>query len=146
MPTATDVIAENEAMAQRYGEAWNTQDLEAIVSAHADDGIYQLHIGEEPFRGREAIRTEFARIIGQLPDIHFEPKRLIATEAGWTLESTMSGTLAAPGELDGEEVGAAGAKVAVDCLDLIVVRDGAIAEKHTYLDSVTLLRQAGGER
>lgn len=144
MPTATDVVAENEAMAQRYGEAWNSQDLEAIVSAHAEDGIYQLHIGEQPFQGREAIRTEFARIIAQLPDINFEPKRLIATETGWTLESTMSGTLAKPGELDGEEVGAAGAEVAVDCLDLIVVSDGAITEKHTYLDSVTLLRQAGG--
>ncbi|HEX2359324.1 MAG TPA: nuclear transport factor 2 family protein [Solirubrobacterales bacterium] len=144
MPATTDVVAEHEAMAQRYGEAWNSQDLDAIVSAHAEDGIYQLHVGEDPFEGREAIGTEFARIIAQLPDIHFEPKRLIATEAGWTLESTMSGTLSAPGELDGEEVGSAGAKVAVDCLDLIVVSDGAITEKHTYLDSVTLLRQAGG--
>jgi steroid delta-isomerase-like uncharacterized protein len=144
MPTATDVIAENEALAQRYGDAWNEQDLEAIVSAHADDGSYQLHIGEQPFVGTDAIRTEFARIIAQLPDIHFATKRLTVSETGWTLESTMSGTLASAGELDGRQMGGEGVKVSVDCLDLMFVSDGQIAEKHTYVDSVTLLRQLGG--
>jgi steroid delta-isomerase-like uncharacterized protein len=144
MTTATDTIAENEALAQRYGEAWNTQDLDAIVSAHAEDGTYQLHIGEAPFEGTEAIRAEFARIIGQMPDIHFETKRLTPTETGWTLESTMTATLATAAELDGEPVGTAGTGISVDFLDLMVVTDGEIAEKHSDVDSVTLLRQLGG--
>lgn len=119
------------------------QDLDAIISAHAEDGTYQLRIGEEPFEGREAIRAEFARIIGQLPDIRFETKRLTPTHQGWTLESTMTGTVSQPGDLNGETVGQAGQRVSVDCLDLMVARDGAIAEKHTCVDSVTLLRQLG---
>lgn len=133
-----------EELAQRYGDAWNSQDLEAIVSAHAEDGTYELHIGEDPHEGIDAIRSEFARVIARLPDIRFETQRLTPTETGWTLESTMTGTLAEPVELHGQPVGQPGAKVSVDCLDLMVVSDGAIAEKHTYLDAVTMLRQLAG--
>ncbi len=144
MPVATDTIAENQALAERYGEAWNSQDLDAILAAHAEDGSYQLHIGDAPCQGKPAIAEEFARVLRQLPDIRFETKRLTPTETGWTLESTMTGTLAQPAELHGQPVGTVGAKIAVDCLDLMVVREGQIAEKHTYLDAVSMLRQLAG--
>jgi len=143
MPVTT-VVTENEALAQSYGEAWNNQDLEAIVSAHSEDGTYELHIGEGPHEGKGAIEAEFAKVIARLPDIRFETKRLAVTETGWTLESTMTGTLAEPVELHGQPVGQPGAKVSVDCLDLMVVSDGAIDEKHTYVDAVTMLSQLAG--
>jgi hypothetical protein len=33
----------------------------------------------------------------------------------------------------------------VDCVDVIEVRDGLVASKHTYLDSMAMQRQLGGE-
>jgi ketosteroid isomerase-like protein len=60
------------------------------------------------------------------------------------LESVMSGTVAAPIAVGGEQVEATGARVAVDFLDVIVVEDGLIARKDSYLDTLAFERQLGG--
>ena len=65
-------------------------------------------------------------------------------EDHWVLESTMTGTVEQAIEVDGEELGARGARVEVDCVDVIEVRDGLVAGTHTYLDSMTMQRQLGG--
>jgi uncharacterized protein (TIGR02246 family) len=131
-----------EALADRYGEAWNRQDLEAIVALHAPDGVFQLHVpGGEPVEGREAIRSAFAGFLAQLPDIHFEPVRLRAGPDFWVLESRMSGTLAAPVEIEGERVEAPGTRIEVDFLDVIAVTDELLARKDSYLDSLSFQRQ-----
>jgi ketosteroid isomerase-like protein len=57
----------------------------------------------------------------------------------------MSGTVEQAIALDGEELGVRGARVQVPCVDVIQVRDGLIASKHTYIDSITMQRQLGGE-
>jgi steroid delta-isomerase-like uncharacterized protein len=142
MPAAADVT-DVEAIAIAYGEAWNSQDLEAIIARHADDGIFHLHAGAEPVQGIEAVRATFAGFIAQWPDINFEQQRLIADDGGWLLASTMSGTLAQPLELNGAVIAEPGARIAVDALDVIDVRDGLITAKHTYVDSVALLQQLG---
>ena len=38
-----------------------------------------------------------------------------------------------------------GARVEVDCVDVIEVRDGLVSSKQTYIDSLTMQRQLGGE-
>ncbi len=38
-----------------------------------------------------------------------------------------------------------GARVEVDCVDVIEVRDGLVASKQTYIDSLAMQRQLGGE-
>lgn len=144
MPETADPAAELEAMdalANRYGAAWNGQDLDAILAMHAEDGVFHLHAGAEPVRGLDAIRATFGAFLEQWPDIHFEQLSLATAEAGWVFRSTMSGTLASPLELEGEVVGRPGAKIAVDAVDVIAVEDGLVTAKHTYLDTVTLLGQ-----
>ena len=133
-----------EALSQRYGEAWNSQELEAIVAMHAEDGIFQLHApGGEPVTGRSAIREAFAGFLAQLPDIHFEPVRLRTGPDHWVLESVMTGTVGAPIEVEGETVDASGARVEVDFLDVIAVQDGLIARKDSYLDTLSFQTQLG---
>jgi uncharacterized protein (TIGR02246 family) len=135
-------VTEIEALADRYGAAWNRQDLDAIVALHAPDGIFQLHIpGGEPVEGREAIRAAFAGFIAQLPDIHFEPVRLRAGTDFWVVESRMSGTMAAPIEVEGETIEAPGARVEVDFLDVIAVADGLLTRKDSYLDGLAFQQQ-----
>jgi steroid delta-isomerase-like uncharacterized protein len=145
MPPAQTATAEDlEALAGRYGDAWNTQDLDAIVAMHAGDGVFQLHApGGEPVRGRDAIREAFAGFLAQLPDIHFDPVRLRTGPDHWVLESVLSGTVAAPIEVEGQKVEAAGARVGVDFLDVIVVENGLIARKDSYLDTLAFQTQLG---
>src|SRR3954454_24416618 len=143
MPSLTTptTIAE---LADRYGDAWNGQDAAAIAGLHTEDSTFHHHVpGAAPVVGREAIRATFAAFIEQLPDIHFATRRLIVGEDHWVLESTLTGTVAAPVELDGEELDAPGSKIEVDFLDVIDVRDGKVARKESYLDAVTFQRQMG---
>jgi ketosteroid isomerase-like protein len=131
--TATQI----EELAGRYGDAWNTQDLEGIVAKHAPDGIFQLHApGSAPVQGHAALREAFAGFLTQLPDIHFEPVRLRAGEDFWVLESRMSGTVSAPIEVEDETIEATGTRVDVDFLDVIAVEDGLLARKDSYLDTL----------
>jgi ketosteroid isomerase-like protein len=55
----------------------------------------------------------------------------------------MSGTIAAPIEVDGEQREATGARVEVDFIDHITVRDGLISRKDSYLDGLEFERQMG---
>jgi uncharacterized protein (TIGR02246 family) len=138
-------VTEIEELAGRYGEAWNRQDLDGILAMHAPDGVFQLHIpGAGPAEGREAIRAAFAGFLAQLPDIHFEPVRLRAGSDFWVLESRMSGTVAAPIEVEGERLEAPGARVEVDFLDVIAVDGGLVARKDSYLDGLAFQAQMEG--
>jgi steroid delta-isomerase-like uncharacterized protein len=145
MTTATEATA-IQMLAQRYGEAWNRQDLDAIMDLHADDCIFVAHAaGSPPAEGKEAVREAFAGYIAMMPDIDFAERALHVGEDHWVLESTMSGTVEQAIELEGESFGTRGARVAVPCVDVIEVRDGLVASKHTYLDTLAMQRQLGGE-
>jgi ketosteroid isomerase-like protein len=80
-----------------------------------------------------------------LPDINFAERALQVGENHWVLESTMTGTVDQQIEVDGKSLGDRGTEVEVDCVDVIEVRDGLVASKNTYLDSLTMQRQLGGE-
>lgn len=138
--TATEI----EELAGRYGDAWNAQDLDAIVAMHAPDGIFHLHApGAAAVEGREAIREAFAGFLTQLPDIHFETVRLRAGDDFWVLESRMSGTVSAPIEVEGQAVEATGTRVEIDFLDVIAVSEGLLARKDSYLDTLDFQAQLG---
>jgi steroid delta-isomerase-like uncharacterized protein len=143
---STDSTTAIRMLAERYGEAWNRQDLEAIMDLHSDDCVFQAHAaGTPPAEGKQAVREAFASYIALLPEISFAERSLRVGEGFWVLESTMTGTAAGSLEVDGESVGTDGARVEVDCVDVIEVRDGLIAGKQTYLDATTMQRQLEGQ-
>ena len=145
-PTATDSTTALRRLAERYGEAWNRQDLDAIMDLHTEDSVFQAHaVGSPPAVGKEAVRKAFAGYLAMLPDINFAERALHVGEDHWVLESTMSGTVAQPIEVAGENLGGEGRRVEVPCVDVIEVRDGLVASKQTYIDTLAMQRQAEGE-
>ena len=146
MTTATDTTA-IVMLAQRYGEAWNRQDLDAIMDLHTDDCVFTAFAAGSPLaKGKEAVREAFAGYIAMMPDIHFAERSLQLGEDHWVLESTMTGTVEQAIEVEGESFGTRGARVEVPCVDVIEVRDGLVASKHTYLDTLEMQRQLGGDQ
>jgi steroid delta-isomerase-like uncharacterized protein len=144
MTTATDPATAIRMLAERYGEAWNRQDLDAIMDLHSDDCIFQAHAaGSPPAKGKEAVREAFAGYLALLPDINFAERSLNVGEDHWVLESTMTGTVEQTIEIDGESLGDRGARVEVPCVDVIEVRDGLVVSKQTYLDSRAMQDQLG---
>src|SRR3954451_2450486 len=143
---AADSTTAIQMLAQRYGEAWNRQDLDAIMDLHTDDTTFVAHAaGSPPAEGRDAVREAFAGYIAMMPDIHFAERSLRAGEDHWVLESTMSGTVEQAIEVEGESFGTSGSRVEVPCVDVIEVRDGLVSSKHTYLDTLAMQRQLGDD-
>ena len=79
-------------LADRYGDAWHSHDPDAIVALHTDDTKFHLHVGDEPARGREAVRETFAQILTQWPDLHFHPVALRYGDDFWVAEWRMTAT------------------------------------------------------
>ncbi len=126
----------------RYNEAWNAQDLDAIVAMHAPGMVFANHTAGESASGEE-VRDHIAKIFESWPDMKFETRRLyvrngIVTQE-WTATATHSNTLRR-GDL---EAPPSGQTVSWDGVDVIPFEGGLIKRKDVYSDSVSILRQVG---
>jgi len=138
MATRTDL----ETLIDRYNEAWNAHDVDAIMAMHAPDMVFENHTAGERAEG-EAVREHVATIFESWPDLTFETRRLYVRDdlivQEWTATATHSRTMRR-GDLVAE---ASGKAVRWEGMDIIPVRDGLITRKDVYSDSVSVLRQVG---
>jgi steroid delta-isomerase-like uncharacterized protein len=131
-----------QAVIDRYNEAWNEHDVEAIVALHAPDMVFENHTAGERATGEE-VRGHIARIFAAWPDIAFRTRRLYVRDdlvvQEWTATATHTselrrGDLVAP---------ASGRTIEWKGMDVIPFEDGLVKRKDVYSDSVSILRQVG---
>lgn len=126
----------------RYNDAWNSQDLDAIMGMHAPDMVFANHTAGESAEGEE-VRGHIAKIFESWPDLKFEERRLYVREGlvvqEWTATATHSNTMRR-GDL---EAPPSGNTVSWNGIDSIPFEDGLIKRKDVYSDSVSILRQVG---
>jgi steroid delta-isomerase-like uncharacterized protein len=135
--------AELQEFIDRYNAAWNDHDVETIVSMHTEDSVFENHVTGDVNIGRAQIALSIAGIFAVFPDLRFETRRAYIREdlvvQEWTARGTHEGTMTR----SGIEIPATGRKVDYKGMDVIPIRDGLVARKDVYSDSVTLLRQLG---
>jgi len=126
----------------RYNDAWNSQDLDAIVAMHAPDMVFANHTAGESATGEE-VREHIASIFAAWPDLKFETRRLYVREGlvvqEWTATATHSNVMRR-GDLEAQPTGKT---ISWDGIDSIPFEDGLIKRKDVYSDSVSILRQVG---
>jgi steroid delta-isomerase-like uncharacterized protein len=124
----------------RYNEAWNAHDLDAIMSMHAPDMVFENHTAGEVASGEEA-REHIGRIFHTWPDIEFSTRRLYVRDGlvvqEWTATATHANRMER-GELAAEPTGR---KLSWNGMDIIPFEDGLVKRKDVYSDSVSILRQ-----
>jgi len=126
----------------RYNDAWNAHDLDAIMSMHAPDMVFENHTAGESAQGEE-VREHIGAIFQSWPDIHFEGRRsyfrdgLVVQE--WTATATHDKRVTR-GDIVAEPTGK---RIEWKGLDVIPFEDGLIKRKTVYSDSVSILRQVG---
>jgi steroid delta-isomerase-like uncharacterized protein len=139
--SASNVQSLEEAIG-RYNEAWNDHDLDAIMSMHAPEMVFENHTAGESAQGEE-VRGHIAAIFETWPDIHFETRRLYVRDGVVTQEWTATATHAnrmTRGDLVAEPTGK---RIEWSGVDVIPFEDGRIKRKDVYSDSVSILRQVG---
>jgi steroid delta-isomerase-like uncharacterized protein len=127
---------------ERYNEAWNRHDLDAIMAMHAPEMVFENHTAGESAEG-DAARAHIGSIFETWPDIEFSTRRLYVHPGlvvqEWTATATHAKTMRR-GELTAEPTGK---RVEWDGLDVIPFENGLVKRKDVYSDSVTILRQVG---
>jgi steroid delta-isomerase-like uncharacterized protein len=127
---------------ERYNQAWNEHDLDAIMSMHAPDMVFENHTAGESAEG-EDVRGHIASIFDSWPDISFSTRRLYVRDGlvvqEWTASATHSKTMRR-GDLVAEP---SGAVIEWKGLDVMPFENGLLKRKTVYSDSVSILRQIG---
>jgi steroid delta-isomerase-like uncharacterized protein len=126
----------------RYNDAWNSHDLDAIIALHAPDMVFENHTAGERAAGPQ-VREHIGRIFESWPDIKFTTRRMYVREDLVVQEWTASATHTR--ELRRGDIVAApsGRRVEWEGLDVIPFEDGLVKRKDVYSDSVSILRQVG---
>jgi steroid delta-isomerase-like uncharacterized protein len=131
-----------EAAIARYNDAWNAHDLDAIMSMHAPDMVFENHTAGERAEG-EAVRDHIGSIFETWPDIRFEGRRTYCRDGlvvqEWTATATHTNEMRR-GELIAE---ATGKTISWDGVDVIPFENGLVKRKDVYSDSVSILSQLG---
>ena len=127
---------------ERYNEAWNAHDLDAIMAMHGPEMVFANHTAGESATGGE-VRDHIGAIFETWPDISFATRRLYVRDGlvvqEWTAAATHANTMRR-GELVAEPTGK---RVSWDGLDVIPFENGLVKRKDVYSDSVSILRQVG---
>jgi steroid delta-isomerase-like uncharacterized protein len=127
----------------RYNDAWNAHDVGAIVSMHTEDSVFENHTTGDVFVGREDIARAITGIFTVFPDLGFETRRQYVREDLVVQEWIARGTHLGKMSRAGIEVEPTELEVDYRGMDVIPIRDGLVARKDVYSDSITLLRQLG---
>jgi steroid delta-isomerase-like uncharacterized protein len=137
-----DSASSLQATIDRYNEAWNAHDLDAIMSMHAPDMVFENHTAGESATGEEA-RGHIGSIFETWPDIHFETRRLYVRDGVVTQEWTATATHAKQMRRGEIVVEPTGQTVTWNGIDVIPFEGGLVKRKDVYSDSVSILRQVG---
>jgi steroid delta-isomerase-like uncharacterized protein len=127
---------------ERYNAAWNARDVDAIVTFHAPDMVFENHTAGEVAVGDE-VREHIAGIFATWPDLSFRTRRLhTGTDHAvceWIATATHSRTMRR-GEIVAEPTGR---RLSWRGVDVFTILGERIVRKDVYSDSVTILRELG---
>jgi steroid delta-isomerase-like uncharacterized protein len=108
----------------RFADAWNRHDLDALMSMMTDDCVFEASAGPDidgqRSEGTQAVRAAFAAVLERFPDAHWGSARHFIAGDRAVSEWTFTGT-----QKDGK-------RVEVNGCDLFTLRDGKIVVKNSF--------------
>ena len=125
--------------------AWNAHDVEKFLSYCAEDIVWRDVTNPQPLRGKEGARQFFQGWVTAFPDLSIRVKNRVATEDQVADELEFSGTDKGPlqGPPGTPPIPPTGKKVSSEGVYFARIRNGQVAEIHTYPDMAGLLMQLG---
>jgi len=119
---ARDSSAALERTIERYNDAWNNHDLDAILAFHAPGMVFENHTAGERVEGGD-VGPHIGRIFENAPDLTFRGRRLYARDGLVVSEWTATAT------------NREGRRVEWDGIDVFPFENGLILRKDVYSSS-----------
>ena len=124
--TRSDATSDDDliTLLDRFAEAWNRHDLDALMAMMTDDCVFEASAGPDVCgqrsEGKEAVRAAYAAVFAAFQDAHWANARHFIAGSRGVSEWTFTGT-----QEDGKRVEVSGC-------DLFTFRDGKVAIKNSY--------------
>jgi len=134
-----------ETIMDRYADAWNRHDIDEILALHTEDTVFENHTSGGKAVGLAELRLLLESVFSTLPDLTFEGRRRYIQGDLVVVEWTAGATFSRPITRGGRSYLPTGKRLVWNGMDLIPTRDGKVAGKHVYADSISFLRQIGVE-
>jgi steroid delta-isomerase-like uncharacterized protein len=131
-------VEEQNAVIQRWLEAWNRQDLDAVEDLLASN--YVRHDANFPDVDGPTAQLEFiAAVFRAFPDLHVQAEQLIAQDDHVAVRVSLGGTH------QGDFVGvpATGRKVRFESMEVFRLDGGKVAEQWVVMNALGLFQQLG---
>jgi steroid delta-isomerase-like uncharacterized protein len=140
MATDVDQTAATTRVAREYFAALGRAERDAQQRYYAEDAQANLHGILGP-TGRDEVATFFSDLYEAFPDWRLTVVEMVAEGDGVAVRWRARGTFAGPGTFMGFEPN--GARVDLEGVDLVRIRDGRIAVLDAYMNGADLARQLG---
>src|SRR4030095_9149051 len=96
MGSTAHADADSLTLLERFADAWNRHDLDALMSMMTDDGVFEASAGPEGHGarsgGKQAVRAAYAEVFDTFPDAHWgNARHFVAGDRGvseWTFTGT----------------------------------------------------------
>jgi steroid delta-isomerase-like uncharacterized protein len=133
---ATDI----KKMLGEYMLAWNSHDVDKILSFFTDDGIYEdVALGIVKHGKKEIVEFTNSMLLDS-PDVKFELKSVFGTGDWVGSEWVMSATFV---HSSIPTMPATGKTFSIRCASILQLRKGKISRETDYYNLATLLQQIG---
>jgi cation diffusion facilitator family transporter len=121
--TDTSATPDTTAAVDRFNEAFNRHDVDAVMNAMTDDCVFENTSppNGERFEGQDQVRAAWKAFFAASPTAHFEAEDVITTGDRCVVQWQYTWT---------NDDGTTGA---IRGVDVIRVRDGQVAEKFAYV-------------
>ncbi len=127
-------------IAREYFEAAGTRDVSKMMEFWQPGGKAHIY-GMATLVAPEGYHEWFGAVFRAVPDIEFEVLDVIAEGEKAVVRWRARGTFDGEGKVEG--LSPTGAKVELEGLDLLTIRDGLVQENLAYTNGVEMGRQMG---
>jgi steroid delta-isomerase-like uncharacterized protein len=127
-----------DAFAREWIEAWDSHEVERILTFYADDAFYEDVPNVEngwaaPMRGHEVIRESLVETFAEMPDLGFEFVSASAAGERMVVEWIMRGT----------QYRDVSGRFSIRGVSIMKLEDNKIASVSDYYDAYLLISQLG---
>jgi steroid delta-isomerase-like uncharacterized protein len=130
-------MSRSNNLAAQHLTAWSGQNIDAVASLYADDGIYEDVAADRKAQGKEAIKAFMAQAFAAVPDFSVTLEKVVLGDTRLACEWVMTGTPV--GTLD--DLSATGKSFSVRGASIAELEGDKIKRWSDYYDRLLLLTQ-----